>query len=108
MVDAESAGILPSNATGAPRSRRVRDAANVTPALKNRRNDPDEYDGDGSATICQSPVGARIWPTHELHWAEEALVAAAIAAGKPVYRSPPAPPAAVLGVRVADKVSRAA
>jgi hypothetical protein len=39
---------------------------------------------------------------------EEALVANAIAAGQPVHRSPSAPPAAVLGVRVADKVSRAA
>jgi hypothetical protein len=36
------------------------------------------------------------------------LVAAAILAGQPVYRSPSAPPAAVLGVRVVDKVSRAA
>ena len=44
----------------------------------------------------------------ELHRAEEVLVAAAIAAGEPVHRSPSAPPAAVLGVRVADKVSRAA
>src|SRR5215510_5918266 len=38
----------------------------------------------------------------------EALVAAAIEAGQPVHRLPFAPPAAVLGVRVADKVSRAA
>jgi hypothetical protein len=44
----------------------------------------------------------------ELHRVEEALVAAAIATGQPVHRSPSAPPAAVLGVRVADKVSRAA
>jgi hypothetical protein len=44
----------------------------------------------------------------ELHRLEEALVVAAIAAGHPVHRSPSAPPAAVLGVRVADKVSRAA
>jgi hypothetical protein len=44
----------------------------------------------------------------ELHRVEEALVAVAIAAGEPVHRSPSAPPAAVLGVRVADKVSRAA
>ena len=42
----------------------------------------------------------------ELHRVEEALVVAAIAAGEQVYRSPSAPPAAVLGVRVADKVSR--
>jgi hypothetical protein len=44
----------------------------------------------------------------ELHRVEEALVAAAIAANEPVHRSPSAPPAAVLGVRVAGKVSRAA
>ena len=44
----------------------------------------------------------------ELHRVEEALVAAAIVVGHSVSRSPSAPPAAVLGVRVADKVSRAA
>jgi hypothetical protein len=44
----------------------------------------------------------------ELHRVEEALVAAALATGEPVHRSPSAPPAAVLGVRVADRVSRAA
>ena len=44
----------------------------------------------------------------ELHRVEEALVAAAIAAGQPVQRSPSAPPAAVLGVRATEKVSRAA
>jgi hypothetical protein len=44
----------------------------------------------------------------ELHRVEEALVADAIAAGDLAHRSPSAPPAAVLGVRVADKVSRAA
>ena len=44
----------------------------------------------------------------ELHRVEEALIAAAIAAGEPAHRSPSAPPAAVLGVRIADKVSRAA
>ena len=44
----------------------------------------------------------------ELHRVEETLVAAAIAAGQPVHRSPSAPPAAVLGVRVADRASRAA
>jgi hypothetical protein len=44
----------------------------------------------------------------ELHRMEEVLVAAAIAGGQPVYRSPSAPPAAVLGVRVADRASRAA
>jgi hypothetical protein len=44
----------------------------------------------------------------ELHRVEEALVVAAIAAGQPVHRSPSAPPAAVLGVRVADRASRAA
>jgi hypothetical protein len=44
----------------------------------------------------------------ELHRVEEVLVVAAIAAGQPVHRSPSAPPAAVLGVRIVDKVSRAA
>ena len=44
----------------------------------------------------------------ELHRVEEVLVAAAITAGQPVHRSPSAPPAAVLGVRVADRASRAA
>jgi len=44
----------------------------------------------------------------ELHRVEEALVVAAIATGSSVHRSPSAPPAAVLGIRVADKVSRAA
>jgi hypothetical protein len=44
----------------------------------------------------------------ELYRVEEALVAAALAAGSSVHRSPSAPPAAVLGVRIADKVSRAA
>jgi hypothetical protein len=41
----------------------------------------------------------------KLHRVEEVLVAAAI---QPVHRSPSAAPAAMLGVRVADKVSRAA
>jgi hypothetical protein len=44
----------------------------------------------------------------ELYRIEEALVAAAIAAGEPVHRSPSAPPAAVLGVSVAERASRAA
>ena len=44
----------------------------------------------------------------ELHGVEEVLVAAAIAAGHSVHRSPSVPPAAVLGVGVADEVSRAA
>jgi hypothetical protein len=44
----------------------------------------------------------------DLHRVEEALLVAAIAAGQPVHRSPSAPPAAVLGVRVADRISRAA
>jgi hypothetical protein len=44
----------------------------------------------------------------KLHRVEEALVADAIAAGQPVQRSPSAPPATVLGVKVAGKVSRAA
>ncbi len=39
---------------------------------------------------------------------EEALVVAAIAAGQPVHRSLAAPPQAVLGVRIAGEVSRAA
>jgi hypothetical protein len=43
-----------------------------------------------------------------LHRVEEALVAAAIATGELVHRSPSAPPAAVLGVMIAEKVSRAA
>jgi len=43
-----------------------------------------------------------------LHRVEEVLVAAALATGQGVHRSPSAPPAAVLGVRAADKVSRAA
>ena len=44
----------------------------------------------------------------ELHRVEEALVAAAIAAGHPVHRSPSAPPVAVLGIRIVENVSRAA
>ena len=44
----------------------------------------------------------------ELHRVEEVLVATAIAAGSSVHRSPSAPPAAVLGVRVAERASRAA
>ena len=44
----------------------------------------------------------------ELHRVEEALLAAALAAGSSVHRSPSAPPAAVLGVKIADKASRAA
>jgi hypothetical protein len=44
----------------------------------------------------------------ELHCVEEMLVVAALAAGSSVHRSPSAPPAAVLGVRVADRISRAA
>jgi hypothetical protein len=44
----------------------------------------------------------------ELHCLEEALVAAAIRSREPVHRSPSAPPPAVLGVRMAEKVSRAA
>src|SRR5262249_57383117 len=39
----------------------------------------------------------------ELHRVEEVLVAAAITAGHSLHRSPSAPPAAVLGVRVADR-----
>jgi hypothetical protein len=44
----------------------------------------------------------------ELQRIEEVLIASAVAAGQPVCRSPSAPPAAVLGVRVADMVSRSA
>jgi hypothetical protein len=44
----------------------------------------------------------------ELHRVEEALVAVAIAAGQPVYRSPSALPSAVLGVRLAERVSHVA
>jgi hypothetical protein len=44
----------------------------------------------------------------DLRLVEEVLVAVAIAAGQPVHRSPSAPPAAVLGVRVAESASRAA
>jgi hypothetical protein len=44
----------------------------------------------------------------ELSYVEEMLVAAAIANGKDVQRSALAPPAAVLGVRVAERISRAA
>jgi len=43
-----------------------------------------------------------------LHGAEQALVAAAIAAGKPVHRSPSVPPTAVLGVRIEAKATSAA
>jgi hypothetical protein len=43
-----------------------------------------------------------------MHRIEEALVTTAIAAGQPVHRSPSAPPEAVLGVRVTERVSRAA
>jgi hypothetical protein len=52
------------------------------------------------------PASSRPWSARlEV---EEALVVAAIAASQPVHRAPSAPPAAVLGVRVADKVTRAA
>jgi len=44
----------------------------------------------------------------DLSRVEELLVAQAIAAGELVHRSPSASPAAVLGVRVADRASRAA
>ena len=43
-----------------------------------------------------------------MHRIEEELVVAAIAASQPVHRSPSAPPAAVLDVKVPDKVSPAA
>ena len=45
----------------------------------------------------------------ELAYVEEALIAAVIASGEDVHRSPDAPPAAVLGVRIVEaKKSRAA
>jgi len=44
----------------------------------------------------------------DLRRVEEALVAVAVAAGELVHRSPSTPPAAVLDVKVADKISRAA
>ena len=43
----------------------------------------------------------------ELHRVEEAVIATVLATGEPVHRSPSAPPTAVLGVRIADRVSRA-
>jgi hypothetical protein len=43
----------------------------------------------------------------QLHRVEEVLVTAAIAAGQSIHRSPTAPPAAVLGVRVAEGGARA-
>jgi hypothetical protein len=55
-----------------------------------------------------SSVAALECELDKLHRVEEALVAAAIAAGQPVHRSPSMPPPAVLGVRVADRASRAA
>jgi hypothetical protein len=60
--------------------------------------------------VAQRPprIAALERELEELHRVEEALVAAAIAAGDLVHRSPSAPPSAVLGVGVADKVSRAA
>jgi hypothetical protein len=45
---------------------------------------------------------------HDLHRVEEVLVAAAIAAGQPVYRLPSAPPAAVLGVVIAKTEAKVA
>jgi len=61
-------------------------------------------------SVAQRPprIAALERERDEMHRIEEVLVAAAIAAGQPVHRSPSASPAAVLGVRVADKVSRAA
>jgi hypothetical protein len=60
--------------------------------------------------VAQRPprIAALERELEELHRVEEVLVAAAIAAGQPAHRSASAPPAAVLGVKVADKVSRAA
>jgi hypothetical protein len=60
--------------------------------------------------VAQRPprVAALERELDELHRVEEALLVAAIATGQPVHRSPSAPPAAVLGVRAAESVSRAA
>jgi hypothetical protein len=60
--------------------------------------------------VAQRPprIGALERELDELYRVEEVLVAGAIAVGEPVHRSPSAPPAAVLGVKVADKVSGAA
>jgi hypothetical protein len=60
--------------------------------------------------VAQRPprVAALERDLDELHRVEAALVAAALAAGSSVHRSPSAPPAAVLGVRVTDRASRAA
>jgi hypothetical protein len=67
-------------------------------------------DDNDPLPVAQRPprIAALERALDELHRMEEVLVAAAIPAGQPVHRSPSAPPAAVLGVRVADKVSRAA
>jgi hypothetical protein len=54
---------------------------------------------------CIAALGREL---DEPHRVEEVLVVAGIAAGEPVHRSPSAPPPAVLGVRIADNVSRAA
>jgi hypothetical protein len=60
--------------------------------------------------VAQRPprIAALERELEELHRVEETLVAAAIAAGQSVHRSPSAPPAAVLGVRIEAKVPRAA
>jgi hypothetical protein len=69
-----------------------------------------EHMANDPLPVTQPPprIAALERELEELHRIEEALVVAAIAAGEPVHRLPSAPPAAVLGVRVADKVSRAA
>ena len=74
----------------------------VITEVKRMANDP--------LPVAQRPprIAALERDLGELQRMEEALVAAAIATGQPVHRSPSAPPAAVLGVRLADKVSRAA
>ena len=60
-----------------------------------------------SPTRQRAPRIAALQPELDelLHRVEEVLVATAIAAGQPVHRSPSAPPAAVLGVRVAEGIS---
>ena len=60
--------------------------------------------------VAQRPprVAALERELDELHRIEEAPVVAALATDQPVHRSLSAPSAAVLGVRIEAKVSRAA
>jgi hypothetical protein len=60
---------------------------------------------------CTAPTANRGGTTHEIEElsnVEEALIEAAIARGETVHRSPSALPQAVLGVRIAERVSRVA